>query len=90
MHVDASYITLGMVLVQPSEGNIDHPITFANLKFSNIEKNYKTIEREGLEMVYALQKFKHYLFGSHFKSFTDHLALHYLVNKPVLVGRICH
>jgi hypothetical protein len=39
-------------------------------------------------MVYALQKFKHYLLGKHFKMFTDHFALKYLVNKPVLGGRI--
>ena len=35
------------------------------------------------------QKFRHYLLGSHFKMFTDHSALKYLVNKPVLGGRIC-
>jgi hypothetical protein len=40
-------------------------------------------------MVYALQKFRHYLLGGHFKMFTDHSALKYLVNKPVLGGRIC-
>ena len=40
-------------------------------------------------MVYALQKFCHYLLGGHFKIFTDHSALKYLVNKPVLGGRIC-
>jgi hypothetical protein len=39
-------------------------------------------------MVYALQKFKHYLLGKHFKMFIDHSALKYLVNKPVLGGRI--
>ena len=40
-------------------------------------------------MVYALQKFRHYLLGKHFKMFTDHYALKYLVNKPMLGGRIC-
>jgi len=40
-------------------------------------------------MVYALQKFRHYLLGSHFKMYTDHSALRYLVNKLVLGGRIC-
>jgi hypothetical protein len=40
-------------------------------------------------MVYALQKFRHYLLGKHFNMFTDHSALKYLVNKPVLGGRIC-
>ena len=40
-------------------------------------------------MVYALQKFRHYLLGGHFKMFTDHFALKYLVNKSVLGGKIC-
>ena len=46
-------------------------------------------KREGIAMVYSLQKFRHYLLGSHFKMFTDHSALKYLVNKPILGGRIC-
>ena len=40
-------------------------------------------------MVYALQKFKEYLMGKHFKMFIDHSSLKYLANKPVLRGRIC-
>jgi hypothetical protein len=40
-------------------------------------------------MVYALKNFKHYLLGKHFKMFTNHSALKYLVNKPVLGERIC-
>jgi len=40
-------------------------------------------------MVYALQKFRHYLLGSHFKMYKDHYVLIYLVNKPVLGGNIC-
>jgi hypothetical protein len=47
------------------------------------------VEREGLAIVYALQKFRHYLLGKNFKMFTDHSALKYLVNKPMLGGRIC-
>ena len=40
-------------------------------------------------MVYSLHKFRHYLLGGTFKFFTDLSALKYLVNKPVLEGRIC-
>jgi len=40
-------------------------------------------------MVYALHKFRHYLLGSHFKMFTDHSTLKYLVNKLALGGKIC-
>jgi hypothetical protein len=90
VHVDASSIALGVVLAQPSEGNIDHPVYFSSHKLSDAENNYTTTEHEGLTMVYALQKFHHYLLGTPFKLFTDHSMLKYLVNKPVLGGRICH
>jgi hypothetical protein len=89
VHVDASSIALGAILAQPGAWDLDDPIDFASRKLSKSEQNYNTIEREGLAMVYALQKFRHYLLGKHFKIFTDHSTLKYLVNKPVLGGRIC-
>jgi hypothetical protein len=89
VHVNASSISLGEVLSQPSAVYIDHPIDFASKKLSTSERNYTTIEREGLAMVYVLHKFRYYLLGGHFKMFTDHSLLKYLVNKPVLGGIIC-
>ncbi len=74
-------------MTQLGEGGIDHPITYSNRKLSIAKNNYTTIEREGLAMVYALQKFRHYLLGAHFKMSTNHSALKYLVNKPVLGER---
>jgi hypothetical protein len=89
VHVDASTITIRAILAHPGAGELDHPITFSSRKLSESEHNYNTIEREGLAMVYALQKFRHYLLGKNFKMFTDHSSLKYLVNKPELGRRIC-
>ena len=75
VHVDASSVALGVVLAQPGEGDLDHPIAYASRKLSFVEQNYTTTEREGLEMVYALQTFRHYLLGGHLKMFTDHSSL---------------
>jgi hypothetical protein len=86
IHVDESTIALGAILAQSGVGYLDHPITFARRKILESEHNYNTTEREGLAMVYALQKFIHYLLGKHFKMFTDHSAIKYLFNKPVLGG----
>jgi hypothetical protein len=80
---------LGSILTQPGDVAMDDPIYFASRKLSQAERNYTMSEREGLAMIYALQKFRHYLLGAHFKFFTDHSALKYLVNKPILEGRIC-
>jgi hypothetical protein len=89
VHVNASSIALGVVPVKPRAGDIDHLLAFASRNLSTAEINYTTTEREGLSMVYTVHKFRHYLLGGHFKMFTDHSALKYLVNKPVLGGIIC-
>jgi hypothetical protein len=89
VHVDASGVSLRAILAQLGDGAVDHPIYFSRRKLSQVECNYTTIEREGLAMIYALQNFRHYLLGSHFKFFTDHSVLNYLVNKLVLEGIIC-
>jgi hypothetical protein len=73
-------------LSQPGESELDHPIAFASKNLFESEKNYKKIEREGLDMVCALQKSRQYLLGKHFKMFIDHSSLKYLVNKPMLGG----
>ena len=39
-------------------------------------------------MVYAVNKFRHYLLGNRFIFYVDHLALQYLVNKPQVSGRL--
>ena len=72
--------------MQPGEGSNDHPISFASRNLLTIEKNYTTKEREGSSMVHALEKFKKYLLGGHFKMYTDHFELKYLFNKIVLGG----
>jgi hypothetical protein len=86
--VDASSISLGAILAQPGEENMDHPIYFSSRKVFEAECNYTTTEGEGITMIYALHKFRNYLLGSHFKFFTDHSVLKYLFNKPILEGRI--
>ena len=54
VHVDASFIALGVVLAQPSVGDIDQPIAFSSRNISTYEMNYATTETKGLVMVYVL------------------------------------
>jgi hypothetical protein len=88
VHVDALSIAPGTILSQPGEGNTNHLVYFSSQNLADVERNHTTTEHEGLAMVYALQKFCHYLLGSIFKFFTDHSSLKYLVKKIVLVGHI--
>jgi hypothetical protein len=55
---------------------------------NNVEKNYTTTERETFAMVYALHKFKHYVFKNKLVFYVNHMALFYLIEKLQLLGQI--
>ena len=67
---------------------MDFPISYASRQLNLAEKNYTTIEREGLTMVYAVKKFCHYLLVNKFVFFVNHQALLYLVNKSYSTRRL--
>ena len=64
VHIDASNFAIGCILAQPGEQNMDFPVSYASRQLNNAEKNYTTTEREGLGMVYAVKKFRHYLLAN--------------------------
>ena len=57
VHIDASNYAIGCILAQPYKGNMDLPVSYASRQLNSVEKNYTTIEREGLTMIYAVKKF---------------------------------
>ncbi len=61
---------------------------YASKLLNSTERNYSITEREALDMVYALHKFKHYLMGNWFVFYVDQMGLVYLVNKPQVSGQI--
>jgi hypothetical protein len=75
-------------LAQEGVHRLDHPLYFARRLLSNPEKNYSTIEREALGMLYFVQEFRHYLLTMSFTFYVDHQALMYVVNKPIIQGRV--
>ena len=88
IHADASHTAVGAVLCQDDGKKIDHPIYYASRNLSDPERNYTTTEKECLSMVFAVDKFRHYLLGNHFIIYVDHQALKYLLNKADLAGRV--
>jgi hypothetical protein len=73
------------MLAQNLTKKCDQPITYAFRLLNNVEKNYTTIERETLAMVYVLHKFRHYLLRNKFVSY---VALLYLVKRPQLSRQV--
>jgi hypothetical protein len=51
---------------------------------NNVEKNYSTIKKEVLAMIYVVDFFWHYLLGNSFTFFVNHQVVLYLVNKLVI------
>lgn len=86
---DASDYACGAVLAQRHEGAW-LPVCFASRTFSGAEKNYSVQEKECLGIIFAVQKFRHYILCSKFKLSirTDHSSLVFLSKPTNSSGRI--
>ena len=77
---EASNIATGAVLLQEVEGQ-RRIIDFMSMAFNETEKRYSTIEREATAILWALEKWEHFLIGKRFKIETDHRPLQWLKTK---------
>ena len=80
MMCDASDFAMGAVLGQRKE-KIFRAIYYASRTFNEAQENYSTTEKEMLAIVFACEKFRPYILGSHVIVHTDHAAIKYLMSK---------
>lgn len=59
-------------------------------QFIVTKKNYSTIKKEYLEIIYIIQKFRHYLLENIFTFHIDHKALKYIVTKSNWFPRLVY
>ncbi len=88
VHIDASNYAIGMMLAQNPKDIMDKPIYYANQLMTKVQKNYSTMKKEALMLIYTIKRFHHYLLGNNFMFFVDHQVLTYLVNKPTIIGQM--
>ena len=78
LEVNACDEGLGAVLMQDH-----HPIAYISKALGPRQKGLSIYEKEMLALVYAVDKWRHYLVGRHFIIRTDHQSLKFLLEQRV-------
>lgn len=84
LYTDASAAGLGAVLLQKHNENgkiTPRVIAFASKALTDVEKRYAQTQREALAVVWAVERFYIYLFGTVFKILTDHQPLKFIYGE---------
>lgn len=84
---DASDYAVGAVI---SQGDIPHdrPIQYFSKTLGPAQINYSVIEKELLAIVWAIENFRHYLYGREFLIVTDHKPLIFLFGTKNINSRL--
>ena len=87
---DASQHGVGAVLYQEDNNGKRSYICFASKSLNPAQRNYPSIKRELLAIIFALRKFHHWIAGRKFKLYTDHQPLAHLFNAKDLNNMLSH
>ncbi|GBG65052.1 hypothetical protein CBR_g49122 [Chara braunii] len=84
---DASQYGIGAVL-QQDDGNGYRPIEFMSARMPSEKVATSTYERELYALRQALEHWKHYLLGGHFKMYSDHETLRWLKTQAKMTPKL--
>lgn len=84
---DASNYAIGAILSQEN-GSVDLPIAYASRVLNQAERNYSTSEKELLAIIWAVKRFRPYIYGTKFVIKTDHGPLVWLYKSSNPTSRI--
>ena len=88
VYADACGYGLGVILAQENDEGEEHPVAYASRTLVQSEKNYSVTDKEGLAVIFALKKYRHYLLPNKFQVVVDHQALRYMFTKAEATGRL--
>ena len=84
---DANDYAMGAVLGQKVD-KVFRAIYYSRKTFNEAQENYSTTEKEMMAMVFACEKFKPYILGSHVIIRADHATIKYLMAKKEVKPRL--
>lgn len=88
VQADASNYGIGGVLTQVLSDGQEHAIAYCSRSLSKCEKNYTIMEKECLALLFAIEQFRGYIEGVHFKAITDNYSLLWLKKLVNPTGRL--
>lgn len=87
VRTDASNYALGGVLLQGEEKE-EKPIEYASRLLTPAERNYSSVEREALAVIWCIEKFRSYLEGAEIIVASDCQPLQWLFSLKTPTGRL--
>eukprot|EP00253_Pinus_taeda_P027631 PITA_27631 len=87
IHVDASQKVVGAVLGQQVD-KVPYAVYYVSENLVHVELNYTMTEKEFLVVIYAINKFRHYITDYPTFVYTGQATVNYLMNKLITLGRI--
>lgn len=88
LQCDSSSFGLGVVLTQDFDDG-EKVVCYLSRSLTAPERNYSTIEREFLAVVWGVEQCRSYIEGVHFTVVTDHFSLKWLQSMVQPKGKIC-